>query len=425
MLYDFVFQVRLSEVLDNGSVETKRLSKHQGRVHRLAVEPGSPYVFYSCGEDGFIQHVSFNDSNILDTFCVNLLSFLSPQILLQYDLRSNSATKLFFCSSIAENNRSSTSIGLNSIVIDPRNPNYFAVGGADVYARVYDVRRYQVDASTKAGSPFATFCARHLIGTHDAHITALAYSNTSELLVSYNDELIYLLQKNMGLGPNPLSSSSEELHRAADAQVYSGHRNSQTVKGVSFFGPNDEYVLSGSDCGHIFIWKKKGGELVRMMVGDRHIVNQLEQHPLIPVFASCGIEKNIKLWAPSSNFIKHLPDNVQEVNPLQGLDWLRRHSKIMCLNSSFLKFNDFFIFEQIMEANRQGREDHSRVTFTPDVIMHVLRLHRRQARIYIEPRYNRGDIESDDDNDGEAYVLGFSDGDPAEDGGNSRECNIS
>lgn len=78
-----------------------------------------------------------------------------------------------------------------------------------------------------------------------------------------------------------------------------------------------------------------------------------------------------------------------------------------------------------MEANRQGREDHSRVTFTPDVIMHVLRLHRRQARIYIEPRYNRGDIESDDDNDGEAYVLGFSDGDPAEDGGNSRECNIS
>ncbi|KAL0436486.1 UNVERIFIED_CONTAM: DDB1- and CUL4-associated factor 8 [Sesamum radiatum] len=263
-------QVIWPQVLENGSVETKRLSKHQGRVHRLAVEPGSPYVFYSCGEDGFVQH---------------------------YDLRSNSATKLFYCSSIGENSRSSSSIGLNSIVIDPRNPNYFAVGGADVYARVYDIRNYEVNASTKAGSPVDTFCARHLIGTHDAHITALAYSRTSELLISYNDELIYLFQKNMGLGPHPTSSPSEDLHKLAEAQVYSGHRNSQTVKGVNFFGPNDDYILSGSDCGHIFIWKKKDGELVRLMVGDRHIVNQLEPHPTIPILASCGIEKTIKLWA--------------------------------------------------------------------------------------------------------------------------------
>ncbi|GMP49687.1 hypothetical protein CsSME_00016595 [Camellia sinensis var. sinensis] len=50
-------QVRLGQVLENSEVETKRLGKHQGRVHNLAVEPGSPYIFYSCGEDGFIQHV--------------------------------------------------------------------------------------------------------------------------------------------------------------------------------------------------------------------------------------------------------------------------------------------------------------------------------------------------------------------------------
>ncbi|GFP94841.1 ddb1- and cul4-associated factor 8 [Phtheirospermum japonicum] len=356
-------QVRLSQLLDNGSVETKRLSKHQGRVHKLAVEPGSPYVFYSCGEDGFVQH---------------------------YDLRSNSATKLFYCSSIVANNQPTSSIGLNTIVIDPRNPNYFAVGGADVYARVYDIRKYELNASAKAGSPVDTFCARHLIGTHDAHVTALAYSNASELLISYNDELIYLFHKNTGLGPEISSLPSDDMRKnAKDGQVYSGHRNSQTVKGVSFFGPNDEYVLSGSDCGHIFMWKKKGGELIRMTVGDRHIVNQIEPHPLIPVLASCGIEKSIKIWSPSSNAGSPLPGNVHE----------------------------------IMESNRQGREDHSRVTLTPDVIMHVLRMHRRQARVYMERRYNREDIESDDDD--EAYVLGFSDGDPSEESGDPRECNIS
>ncbi|XP_049367066.1 uncharacterized protein LOC125831979 isoform X2 [Solanum verrucosum] len=356
-------QVRLGLVLENGRVETKKVGKHQGRVHKLAVEPGSPYILYSCGEDGFVQH---------------------------YDLRSNSSSKLFRCSSFTENNKQSGSIRLNGIVIDPRNPNYFAVGGSDEYARVYDIRMYQLDARTSADRPIDTFCPHHLIKTHDVHITALAYSNTSELLVSYNDELIYLFQKNMGLGPVPLLLQGEDLNKLEKPQVYSGHRNSQTVKGVSFFGPTDEYVLTGSDCGHIFIWKKKDAKLVRVMVGDRHIVNQLKPHPCIPVLATCGIEKTIKLWAPTSKDVTPLPPDVQE----------------------------------IMEANRRGREDHSRVTLTPDMIMHVLRLHRRQALAYIERRENLGYVDSDDDDDdggGGAYVLGFSDG---EEGENS-ECSIS
>lgn len=327
-------------------------------MHNIVVEPGNPHIFYSCGEDGFVQH---------------------------FDLRSNSARKLFCCSSFTDKKQSSSSIRLNAIVIDTRNPDYFAIGGSDEYARVYDIRKYQSDASSNVDAPINTFCPNHLIKTHDVHITALAYSNSSELLVSYNDELIYLFQKNMGIGPSPLSVPHEDLQKLEEPQAYSGHRNSRTVKGVSFFGPHDEYVMSGSDCGHIFIWKKEGAKLVRLMVGDRHIVNQLEPHPHMPVIATSGIEKNIKLWAPVSNDVLPLPHNVQE----------------------------------IMESNRQGRVDHSRVTLTPDVIMHVLRLHRRQALAYNERRYGRADIESDEEDEA-AYVLGFSG-----DEGNSGDCNIS
>lgn len=50
-------QVRLGQILENGRVDTKSLAKHQGRVHKLAIEPGSPHIFYSCGEDGVVQHV--------------------------------------------------------------------------------------------------------------------------------------------------------------------------------------------------------------------------------------------------------------------------------------------------------------------------------------------------------------------------------
>lgn len=52
-----LLQVRLAQILESGRVETKKLGKHHGRVYKLAVEPGSPYVIYSCGEDGFVQHV--------------------------------------------------------------------------------------------------------------------------------------------------------------------------------------------------------------------------------------------------------------------------------------------------------------------------------------------------------------------------------
>jgi len=40
------------------------------------------------------------------------------------------------------------------------------------------------------------------------------------------------------------------------------------VKGVNFFGPKSEYVISGSDCGNIFIWDKNTEAVVQWMAGD-------------------------------------------------------------------------------------------------------------------------------------------------------------
>lgn len=50
---------------------------------------------------------------------------------------------------------------------------------------------------------------------------------------------------------------------------YSGHCNVKTVKGVSFFGPDDNYVCSGSDDGRIFIWNKATRKIVNIKKGDR------------------------------------------------------------------------------------------------------------------------------------------------------------
>ncbi|KAL6766824.1 hypothetical protein ACKKBG_A37510 [Auxenochlorella protothecoides x Auxenochlorella symbiontica] len=102
-------------------------------------------------------------------------------------------------------------------------------------------------------------------------------------------------------GPAHAGASWSTLQRATWStnvlQVYRGHRNAQTVKGVSFLGPDDEWVLSGSDDGHIFIWEREGGKLVALLEGDRHIVNCLAPHPTLPhVLASSGIDSDVKVW---------------------------------------------------------------------------------------------------------------------------------
>lgn len=274
-------QVRYSKILESGKVETCLLGIHQGQVHKLAIEPGSPFSFYTCGEDGVVKH---------------------------FDLRTRVATNLFTCKEAKFN----LMVYLNAIAVDPRNPGLLAVGGMDEYARVYDIRRYRSESWCNYTEPVDHFSPAHLIGNHHVGITGLAYSDQSELLVSYMDEFIYLFSPDMGMGPNPPSSSETDsetevtrttesetdVRRRTQPQVYKEHSNRETVKGVGFFGPKCEYVVSGSDCGRIFIWRKKDGELIRAMEADKHVVNCVESHPHMPLISSSGIETDIKIWTP-------------------------------------------------------------------------------------------------------------------------------
>lgn len=313
-------QVRRSQILERGQVNTSLLGRHMGRAHKLAVEPGSPHIFYTCGEDGLVQH---------------------------FDLRTDAATELFTCKPLDNRRSYMPAIHLNAIAIDPRNPNFFAVAGADECARLFDIRKYNWDGSSDVGQPTDFFCPPHLIDDAQVGITGLAFSEQSELLVSYNDEFIYLFTRDMGLGPNPIPSSpvsmgsdaseisgdhqcekspsTMDVDKRFGPQDYKGHMNRETVKGVNFFGPNCEYVVSGSDCGRIFIWKKKGGELIRVMEADKHVVNCIESHPHTTVLASSGIENDIKMWTPKANERAILPQKIEQKKP-KARGWMYRLS---------------------------------------------------------------------------------------------------
>ncbi|KAF7286479.1 DDB1- and CUL4-associated factor 6-like isoform X2 [Rhynchophorus ferrugineus] len=87
------------------------------------------------------------------------------------------------------------------------------------------------------------------------------------------------------------------LYEAEVKQKYTGHRNARTmIKEATFWG--SDYVMSGSDCGHVFIWDRHTAELKMLLQADQHVVNCLRPHPHLPLLASSGIDHDIKLWSP-------------------------------------------------------------------------------------------------------------------------------
>lgn len=251
-------QVRLAELSTTGSCRsTRQLAQHRGAAHKIAIEPDAGHTLLSAGEDG----VTF-----------------------QIDLREEKPTRLL-CTKV-DNQK----VPLYSIDKNPCNPNEFIVSGHDQFIRTYDKRK--ITNSDEESGPVKKFCPHALADAtrHDrANVTCCVYNyDGSEVLGTYNDDDIYLFN-------NGHSDGAEYVH------VYKGHRNSATVKGVNFYGPKSEFVVSGSDCGNIFLWDKESEQVVQFMPGDDGgVVNVLEPHPTCAVLATSGLDHDVKLWMPTA-----------------------------------------------------------------------------------------------------------------------------
>ncbi|XP_044245349.1 DDB1- and CUL4-associated factor 8-like [Ursus arctos] len=234
---------------------TKRVAQHRGASHKLALEPDSPFKFLTSGEDAVVFAI---------------------------DLRQDRPA-----SRVVVTKEGEKKVGLYTIHVNPANTYQFAVGGRDQFVRIYDQRKINENENNGV---LKKFCPHHLVNCDSkANITCLVYSHDgTELLASYNDEDIYLFNSSDGDG-------------AQYVKRYKGHRNSATIKGVNFYGPRSEFVVSGSDCGHIFLWEKSSSQIVQFMEGDKGgTINCLEPHPYLPVLATSGLDHDAKIWAPTA-----------------------------------------------------------------------------------------------------------------------------
>ncbi|KAI5733482.1 hypothetical protein M8J76_012432 [Diaphorina citri] len=89
----------------------------------------------------------------------------------------------------------------------------------------------------------------------------------------------------------------EAARRGSMRRKFTGHRNARTmIKQARFWG--DGYVMSGSDCGHVFIWDRYSGKLAMCLEADKHVVNCVLPHPTLPLLATSGIDYDVKIWEP-------------------------------------------------------------------------------------------------------------------------------
>jgi len=300
---------------------------HKDSVKKLIPFDDNPHLFLSCSNDGTVR---------------------------LFDLREASTTGTILVSN--------KKLQFNSI---DKSGHLFCIGASDPIVRVYDIRNLPQENSVNFDSlAYASFCPKPLLPLTESrasifsrgHITGVAF-RCSEILATYSGDGIYLfdinnskkfvkksVNQNLDHGGSPnlvnlenmvgerdIYGETEEENEdenevketkqeknGQDMEVeedtfvmqYTGHCNMRTVKGVFFFGPHQQYVMSGSDDGNIFIWEKKTGNLVNLIKGDKHVVNVLSGHPFDPILATGGIDNSAKIFSPI----------LSQMNPLDNAD---------------------------------------------------------------------------------------------------------
>ena len=278
--------------------EARKLHRHRGRAHRIALVPFENDQFYSCGEDGACCLFDIRDS------ASRMFRSEAGAPVQDESVFAPVMTAHF------KNNREKI-CSIYTVGVNPLKSYQVAVGGSSNHISLYDSRKFT--------DPVSYFCPQHLVSS-PAHVTGLKYDHTGEMLIgSYNDDDVYsfLLKEDTietrrrSAGANRTRAESTESTEGSPPadfapeatgyyRRYTGHRNNNTVKQVAFMGGRSDYVISGSDCGHIFIWNTHTAEVVQLLKADEvGAINCLAPHPVLPILATSGLENDAKIWQPS------------------------------------------------------------------------------------------------------------------------------
>ncbi|KAL2813614.1 hypothetical protein BDW59DRAFT_176687 [Aspergillus cavernicola] len=171
---------------------------------------------------------------------------------------------------------------------------------------------------------------------------------------SESDEAERLL-KSYGIERHGREDVETDVPGSSYTRVYRGHCNVKTVKDANFFGLNDEYVVSGSDTGHLFIWERETCKLVNILKGDDEVVNVVQGefyvspalygltfpntgHPYEPMIAASGIDDTIKIFSPDQRAQDDARQGINVLEPnsnFNGSGYISKLNSCKCMQDSY------------------------------------------------------------------------------------------
>ncbi|PKY04804.1 wd and tetratricopeptide repeat protein [Aspergillus campestris IBT 28561] len=171
------------------------------------------------------------------------------------------------------------------------------------------------------------------------------------------------LLRNYGFQRTKRHNVHSDIPCSSHTRVYRGHCNVKTVKDVNYYGMDDEYVVSGSDSGHVFIWDRKTCDLVNILEGDSEVVNVVQGHPYEPTIAASGIDNTIKIFSPDRHAQENARRGINILDPNNPANALGPNvdSSIGGLKSCKRMHDSYRIMNQ-NDVNRQGGLDDAFIT---------------------------------------------------------------
>jgi WD40 repeat protein len=311
---------------------------HKKKVLRITLNPHIPDTFLSCSADGTIRMIdvrkpySHTKQHTFEEYTdAGPNDYVIPQAFgggrahnINFDGDDTVSSSLVLNYNtgqpIPSRRRPAPIVTLFSVDFHP-DGHRFIVGSSLGDVRLFDIRKIvdndpnkshiysykNLNTAPPLGSYEVTGCVFSKDGSEIVSTTLNDYIyvfDTEPDLYNQSHEPAAKIRKTekgeeVKIESSPSSSQNEQASKSKVNNYkfkYQGHCSSRTIKSVNFYGPNSEFVISGSDDAIIYIWDKKTTELLTILEGHEDIVNCIIGHPTQPMIASSGIDKVVKLW---------------------------------------------------------------------------------------------------------------------------------